>query len=133
MFEVDPIAGVQSPVRLIYGEACVKPMSVCILASGTAHIMLARGGAKEKVVKPTYRRALAMVATLLVLFVYAFFAASVGALFADKPPLVQMTYFAIAGMAWVIPLYPVYKWMRGLSPEEAAAEKPPAAADVRKH
>jgi predicted cobalt transporter CbtA len=83
-------------------------------------------------VKPTHRRAIGMFTTLVVLIVYAFFAASVGGLFADKSTWIQMTFFAVAGMAWVIPLYPVYKWMRGLSPEEAAAEKPPQAAAIRK-
>ncbi len=82
--------------------------------------------------KPTYRRAIGMTATLVVLIVYSFFAVSVGGLFADKPIFVKMGYFAIAGMAWVIPLYPVYKWMRGLSPEEEAAEKPPQAAALKK-
>jgi hypothetical protein len=82
--------------------------------------------------KPTHRRAIGMTATLIVLFVYAFFAASIGGLFADRPPVVQLTFFAVAGLAWVIPLYPVYKWMRGLSAEEAAAEKPPEAAAIRK-
>jgi uncharacterized membrane protein len=83
-------------------------------------------------VKPTYRRAVGMTATVVVLFVYAFFAASVGGLFADKSPLAQIGFFAIAGMAWVLPLYPIYKWMRGLSEEEAAAEKPPEASAIRK-
>lgn len=82
--------------------------------------------------KPTHRRAIGMTATLVVLVVYSFFAVSVGGLFADKPVWIQLAYFALAGMAWVIPLYPVYKWMRGLSPEEAAAEKPPQAAAIRK-
>jgi hypothetical protein len=83
-------------------------------------------------VKPTHRRAIGMTTTLVVLVVYSFFAVSVGGLFADKSPLVQIAFFAVAGMAWVIPLYPVYKWMRGLSPEEEAAEKPPEAAAIRK-
>jgi uncharacterized membrane protein len=83
-------------------------------------------------VKPTHRRAVGMFATLVVLIVYSFFAVSVGGLFADKPIWAKMGYFAFAGMAWVIPLYPVYKWMRGLSPEEEAAEKPPQAAAIRK-
>jgi hypothetical protein len=83
-------------------------------------------------VQPTHRRAIGMFATLVVLIVYTFFALSVGGLFADKPPLAQIAFFAVAGLAWVIPLYPVYKWMRGLSPEEAAAEKPPQAAAIRK-
>jgi uncharacterized membrane protein len=87
---------------------------------------------RNKVLKPTHRRAIGMTATLVVLFVYAFFAASVGALFADKSPVAQIAFFAVAGLAWVIPLYPVYKWMRGLSAEEAAAEKPPEAAALRK-
>jgi uncharacterized membrane protein len=83
-------------------------------------------------VKPTHRRAVGMFATLVVILVYSFFAVSVGGLFADKPIWAKMTFFAIAGIAWVFPLYPVYKWMRGLSPEEAAAEKPPLASAIRK-
>jgi uncharacterized membrane protein len=83
-------------------------------------------------VKPTHRRAIGMFLTLVVLIVYSFFAVSVGGLFADKPIWAKMGYFALAGMAWVIPLYPVYKWMRGLSAEEEAAEKPPQAAAIRK-
>jgi Protein of unknown function (DUF2842) len=83
-------------------------------------------------VKPTHRRAIGMTATLFVLVVYSFFAVSVGGLFADKSPIIQIAFFAIAGMAWVIPLYPVYKWMRGLSAEEEAAEKPPQAAALKK-
>jgi hypothetical protein len=83
-------------------------------------------------VQPTHRRAIGIVITLVVLVVYSFFALSVGGLFADKSPLAQIAFFAVAGMAWVIPLYPVYKWMRGLSPEEAAAEKPPQAANIRR-
>jgi uncharacterized membrane protein len=83
-------------------------------------------------VKPTHRRAIGMTATLIVLVVYSFFAVSVGSLFGEKPVWIQMSYFAVAGMAWVIPLYPVYKWMRGLSAEEAAAEKPPQAAALKK-
>jgi uncharacterized membrane protein len=87
---------------------------------------------EDDTVKPTYRRAIGMTATLVVMCVYSFFAVSVGGLFAEKPVWIQMSYFAIAGMAWVIPLYPVYKWMRGLSPEEAAAEKPPQAAALKR-
>lgn len=82
--------------------------------------------------KPTHRRAIGMTATLVVLVVYSFFAVSVGGLFADKSPIIQIAFFAVAGMAWVIPLYPVYKWMRGLSAEEEAAEKPPQAAALKK-
>lgn len=73
-----------------------------------------------------------MIATLVVLFVYCFFALSIGGLFADKHPIAQISFFAVAGMAWVIPLYPVYKWMRGLSADEAAAEKPPQAAALKR-
>jgi uncharacterized membrane protein len=83
-------------------------------------------------VKPTHRRAIGMFATLVVIIVYSFFAVSVGGLFADKPIWAKMGYFAIAGIAWVFPLYPVYKWMRGLSAEEEAAEKPPMASALRK-
>jgi hypothetical protein len=83
-------------------------------------------------VKATHRRAIGITLTLVVLVVYSFFAASVGALFADKPWFAQIAYFAIAGLAWVFPLYPVYMWMRKPDPDEAAAEKPPEAAAIRK-
>ncbi|MCA3693865.1 DUF2842 domain-containing protein [Aquidulcibacter sp.] len=82
--------------------------------------------------KATHRRAIGISLTLVVLVVYSFFAASVGALFADKPWYAQISYFAVAGLAWVFPLYPVYTWMRRPDPEEEAAEKPPEAAAVRK-
>ena len=82
--------------------------------------------------RATHRRAIGMTATLVVLLVYSFFAVSIGGLFADRHWAVQIGFFAFAGMAWVIPLYPVYKWMRQLDPDEAKTEKPPQAAAIRK-
>lgn len=82
--------------------------------------------------RATHRRAIGITLTVVVLFVYSFFAASVGGLFADKPWYAQIAYFAVAGLAWVIPLYPVYVWMRRPDPDEAAAERPPEAAAIRK-
>ncbi len=82
--------------------------------------------------KATYRRGIGILLTLVVLMVYSFFAASVGSLLADKPWYAQIAFFAVAGIGWVFPLYPVYVWMRRPDPDEAAAEKPPVAAAIRK-
>ncbi|GIU68101.1 DUF2842 domain-containing protein [Candidatus Phycosocius spiralis] len=82
--------------------------------------------------KATYRRGIGILITLVVLMVYTFFAASVGSLLADKPWYAQIGFFAVAGIGWVFPLYPVYVWMRRLDPDEAALEKPPVAAATRK-
>jgi Protein of unknown function (DUF2842) len=82
--------------------------------------------------RATHRRAVGMIVTLLVLMVYVFFAASVGGLFADKHWTAQIAFFAVAGMGWVIPLYPVFKWMRVPDPEDAAQETAPKASAYRK-
>lgn len=82
--------------------------------------------------KATHRRAIGMLVTLVVLTIYVFFAASMGNMLADKHWAAQIGFFAVAGLGWVFPLYPVFVWMRRPDPEDAALEKPPEAAAVKR-
>ncbi len=61
--------------------------------------------------KPRVRRLIAGMALLLFLALYALIAASVGALLVRAPVWVQLSYFAIAGLAWVLPLRPLFVWL----------------------
>jgi Protein of unknown function (DUF2842) len=82
--------------------------------------------------RATHRRAIGMSLTLVVLMIYVFFAASIGGLFAEKHWTAQIAFFAIAGMGWALPLYPVFVWMRKPDPEEALVEKAPKASVIPK-
>lgn len=70
---------------------------------------------------PRLRTALAGFGLLLFLGVYAALAASVGGLLASAPVWLQIGYYALAGLAWVIPLRPVFRW---LSREDGPQAKP---------
>lgn len=61
--------------------------------------------------KPRIRRLAAGLGVLLFVCVYAIAAASVGALLVRAPLWVQLLYFALAGLAWVLPLRPVFAWL----------------------
>lgn len=82
--------------------------------------------------RATHRRAIGMMATVFVLFVFVAIGATAGNFLYDKPWWAQIGVFALIGMGWVFPLYPVFQWMRQPDPEEAALEKPPEAAAVRR-
>jgi hypothetical protein len=60
---------------------------------------------------PARRRAIGVIALLAYLPAYVWIAASLGGLI--TAPLAQLAFYAIAGFAWVAPLYPLFKWMRG--------------------
>ncbi len=58
------------------------------------------------------RKALGCAMLLAYLGLYAAAAGTLGALLApDLPAWGQVTYFAIAGIAWVAPLKPLFAWM----------------------
>ena len=62
--------------------------------------------------KAAARRAIVYVALLIAIPVYAFFAVSIGSAFAEKPWWQGIAFFAVAGVIWVFPFYPLFKWMR---------------------
>lgn len=69
--------------------------------------------------KASARRAIVYVAILVFIPLYAFFGVSIGSAFAEKPWWQGMIFFAVAGVLWVIPFYPMFKWMRA-APDYAA-------------
>lgn len=61
--------------------------------------------------KPRMRRLAAGMGMLLFVCLYAVAAASIGALLVSTPIWIQLAYFAAAGLAWVLPLRPVFAWL----------------------
>lgn len=58
------------------------------------------------------RKAAGCLALLGYLAIYAILAASLGvALFPVVPAWAQLIYYAIAGIVWIFPLRPLFRWM----------------------
>jgi len=60
---------------------------------------------------PPVRRALGGLAIVAWLVIYIGAAAAIGERI--EHPAAQLFFYAVAGVAWVAPLYPLFKWMRG--------------------
>jgi pheromone shutdown protein TraB len=65
---------------------------------------------------PSARRALGSFAIIAWLVFYIGIAAAVGDRLAGAHPLVTILYFAVAGIAWIFPLRPLFKWMGAGTP-----------------
>ena len=59
---------------------------------------------------PRTKKAIGMVAILVFLTLYAMGAVSLHALL-PKNFLLELVYFAVAGTAWGLPLFPLLSWM----------------------
>lgn len=82
--------------------------------------------------RATHRRAIGIAVTGIYLAIYIFFAAALGGLFADKHWSAQVAFFAVAGIIWVVPLRPLFQWMRVPDPEEIPVERPPEVSVVKR-
>jgi hypothetical protein len=60
--------------------------------------------------KPATRRAIGALAILVYLPLYVMIAATLGGMIGGD--MARLAFYAVAGFAWVIPLYPLFKWMR---------------------
>ena len=60
---------------------------------------------------PGARRAIGSLAILVWLTAWIVGAVTLGGMIADAPPFVLPLFYAIAGLAWVIPLRPLFVWM----------------------
>lgn len=58
---------------------------------------------------PRTRRFVAMIGVLAFLAVYVWAAVAIGERLPDNV-LVQLIYYAVAGTAWGVPLYPLFRW-----------------------
>lgn len=63
--------------------------------------------------KPSSRSFLGMATMIIGLTLYAFLAAGIGNLMADWHLAFQMTYYLIAGLAWLYPAKKLLQWMGG--------------------
>lgn len=68
--------------------------------------------------KPSTRRILASVGVLVFLAVWIIAAATIGTYLATAPKWLSLLFFIIAGIGWVFPLRPLFKWMNsGSAPD----------------
>jgi hypothetical protein len=70
--------------------------------------------------KASTRRALGSLFLLLYLPAYVALAVTLGGFVNTGPKWAQLLFYAIAGFIWVVPLKPLFAWMRD------PAAKPPA-------
>src|SRR5262249_23743039 len=74
----------------------------------------------DEAMKTATRRAIGSLILLAYLPIYVVLAATVGGWLAEAPAWAGIAFFAVAGFAWIFPLYPLFVWMRG------PTNKPPA-------
>ncbi len=60
---------------------------------------------------PRARKPIAMIVLIVWLGAYIVGVASFSGQLADAPRLVQLVFYIIAGVAWVLPLRPLFRWM----------------------
>ncbi len=62
-------------------------------------------------VRPGLKQFVGMVALVVFVIVYAFFAMIVGTAMEEKSTVVQVSYFLVAGLIWVVPAGFIISWM----------------------
>jgi carbon starvation protein CstA len=61
--------------------------------------------------KPTWRKPAGIGLILLIILVWAVLVATASPLVAGTPWPVQALFYTIAGIAWILPLKPLLRWM----------------------
>ena len=59
---------------------------------------------------PRLRKFIGMIVILAFCAIYVVFAVTLGSFLPGSKP-VQLAYYAVAGTAWSLPLFPLIKWM----------------------
>lgn len=62
-------------------------------------------------VEPRWRTGVGMALILLLIAGWAVLVVSAAPLFEGAPVLVQILYYAVAGLVWILPLKPLIRWM----------------------
>lgn len=63
--------------------------------------------------KPSSRSFIGMAAMIIGLTLYAFLAAGIGNLIGEWHLAIQMSYYLVAGLAWLYPAKKLLQWMGG--------------------
>lgn len=61
--------------------------------------------------EPSWRQPFGILLILLLIALWAVLIASAAPLIADAPRWVHALYYLIAGIAWILPLKPLLRWM----------------------
>ena len=61
---------------------------------------------------PSSRTLVGIAAILLLIVFWAGFVASLASMVGDWPTLVQALFYLVMGIAWIIPLKPLVRWMQ---------------------
>ena len=61
--------------------------------------------------QPSARKLLGIVLILLIIIVWAALVASLAPLVGSWPVLIQAPFYLIVGLAWIIPLKPLVRWI----------------------
>lgn len=67
--------------------------------------------------RPALRSLIGMIGMIVGLTLYAFLAAGVGNLLSDMHLAIQMTYYLIVGLLWIIPAKKLIYWMGEKRPD----------------
>ena len=62
-------------------------------------------------VEPRWRTGVGMILIVLLIGVWTVLAVSAAPLVAGAPMPVQFLFYAVAGLAWLLPLKPLIRWM----------------------
>ena len=63
------------------------------------------------IAEPSWRKPAGIFVILAIIFIWAALVASLAAFVENWPVLVQAVYYLIAGIAWILPLKPLLRWM----------------------
>jgi len=62
-------------------------------------------------VEPSWRKPAGIFAIVALIMLWAFLVASIAGRVGNWPILVQASFYLVAGIAWVLPLKPLLRWM----------------------
>lgn len=68
--------------------------------------------------RPSYRSLIGLSLAVIWLLFYVVAAAHLGSNLAQASRLVQLIYFPLAGLLWVLPLYPLMRWVSRGQPKK---------------
>jgi hypothetical protein len=67
---------------------------------------------RRTMAQPSFRKLAGIALILLLILVWAGFVASLARIVGQWPGIVQAPFYLIMGIAWIIPLKPLVRWMQ---------------------
>ncbi|RIJ28866.1 DUF2842 domain-containing protein [Henriciella algicola] len=66
--------------------------------------------------EPIMRKPLAAIAILAIIAIWIFLVGTIGSHMTDWPFWLELPFYIIAGVAWILPVRPVLRWMNSAEP-----------------